>query len=213
MKRTVLLLTIGISIGILISTAMDTRTAKAQATESWSRDQVAAFLLVKPSFGGFVPAQGSSAGLSWSKDQVSPICLVKPSIGGFVPLEGSAIGNTWSKSEVKPVVFVEPQLGIFTASTSTKVSPQANVPSPSASASPRSCSPAVETHIDGDFNGWEGETLYKMDDGSIWKQSTYHYHYHYTYHPSVTIYPNSYGTCHIRVEDDDDDGVDVVRIK
>jgi hypothetical protein len=52
-----------------------------------------------------------------------------------------------------------------------------------------------------------------MDDGSIWQQSTYQYHYHYTYHPSVTIYPNRSGTCHIKVEGDDDDGADVVRIK
>src|SRR5258706_12122863 len=82
-----------------------------------------------------------------------------------------------------------------------------------ASPSLRSCNPAIETHIDGDFNGWEGETLYKMDDGSIWQQSTYHYHYHYTYHPSVTIYPTRAGTCHIKVEGDDDDGADVERIK
>jgi hypothetical protein len=213
MKRAILLLTIGISIGVITSTIIETRVANAQATQAWSRDQVAAFLFVKPSFGGFVPAQGNSIGLSWSKDQVVPICLVKPSIGGFVPLEGSAIGNTWSRNEVKPVVFVEPQLGMFTASTSMPAPTQASVPNPPPSASSRSCTPAVETHIDGDFNGWEGETLYKMDDGSIWQQSTYHYHYHYTFHPSVTIYANRYGACHIKVEGDDDDGADVIRIK
>jgi hypothetical protein len=213
MKRAALLLAIGFTIGITATTVIDTHSVNAQTIQSWSRDQVVAFLFVKPSVGGFVPSQGNSIGLSWSKDQVVPICLVKPSIGGFVPVEGSTIGNTWSQNEVKPVVFVESQLGIFTASTSTPVSPQASLPNPPTSAAPRSCSPAVETRIDGDFNGWEGETIYKMDDGSIWQQSTYHYHYHFTFHPSVTIYPTRYGTCHIKVEGDDDDGVDVLRIR
>ncbi|SRR5258706_15370381 len=131
MKKAALLLAIGIAIGIITSTIVETRSVNAQAVQSWSRDQVTAFVLVKPVFGGFVPAQGNSIELTWSKDLVLPICLVKPSVGGFVPLEGSPIATTWSKNEVKPVVFVEPSVGGFTSSalTSTQVSPQPSVPS------------------------------------------------------------------------------------
>jgi len=75
------------------------------------------------------------------------------------------------------------------------------------------CDSAVESHIDGDFNGWEGETIYKLDNGEIWQQSTYHYHYGYAYRPEVVIFKSTSGTCHIRVMDDDDEGVDVTRIK
>jgi tetratricopeptide (TPR) repeat protein len=75
------------------------------------------------------------------------------------------------------------------------------------------CGQAIETHIAGEFNGWEGETIYKMDDGSIWGQSVYHYHYHYAYHPQVLIYKSQSGACHIKVEGDDDEGVDVHRLK
>jgi hypothetical protein len=75
------------------------------------------------------------------------------------------------------------------------------------------CDPTIETNIRGDFNGWDDETVYKMDDGSIWQQANYHYHYHYAYHPSVIIYPTRSGACHIKVEDDDDEGVDVIRLK
>ena len=75
------------------------------------------------------------------------------------------------------------------------------------------CRSAIETHVDGDFNGWDNEVIYKMDDGSIWEQSNYHYHYHYAYHPSVTIYPTRSGVCHIKVDGDDDEGVDVNRLK
>ena len=63
------------------------------------------------------------------------------------------------------------------------------------------------------INGWEGETIYKMDDGSIWGQSVYNYHYHYAYHPQVLIYKSQSGACHIKVEGDDDEGVDVHRLK
>jgi uncharacterized protein YjlB len=52
-----------------------------------------------------------------------------------------------------------------------------------------------------------------MDDGSIWQQSSYHYHYHYAYHPEVLIYSSSAGSCHIKVEGDDDEGVDVHRLR
>lgn len=79
--------------------------------------------------------------------------------------------------------------------------------------SPPECTPAIETNIHGDFNGWDDEVIYKMDDGSIWQQANYHYHYHYAYHPAVIIYPTRYGTCHIKVEGDDDEGVDVIKLK
>src|SRR5258707_821895 len=75
------------------------------------------------------------------------------------------------------------------------------------------CTPAIETNIRGEYTGWDDEVIYKMDDGSIWEQANYHYHYHYAYHPSIIIYPTRSGTCHIKVEDDNDEGVDVVRIK
>ena len=74
------------------------------------------------------------------------------------------------------------------------------------------CSPAVETQIEGEFNGWDNEVIYKMTNGDIWQQENYHYHYHYAYRPNVVIYSTSTG-CHIKVEDDDDEGVDVIRIK
>jgi hypothetical protein len=74
------------------------------------------------------------------------------------------------------------------------------------------CDPAIETQIDGDFNGWEGETIYKLQNGQIWQQSSYHYHYHYAYAPEVTIYSTSSG-CAMNVTDDDDEPIPVRRLK
>jgi hypothetical protein len=33
------------------------------------------------------------------------------------------------------------------------------------------CESAIDSHIDGEFKGWEGETIYKLDNGEIWQQS------------------------------------------
>jgi hypothetical protein len=75
-----------------------------------------------------------------------------------------------------------------------------------------SCDPAIETQIDGDFEGWEGETIYKLRNGQIWQQASYHYHYHYAYAPEVTIYSTSSG-CAMRVSDDYDEPISVRRLK
>jgi hypothetical protein len=74
------------------------------------------------------------------------------------------------------------------------------------------CDPAFETHIEGEFKGWSGETIYKLGNGQIWQQATYHYHYHYAYAPDVTVFAVA-GGCAIRVSDDDDENIPVRRLK
>ena len=46
----------------------------------------------------------------------------------------------------------------------------------------------VESRIDGEFSGWEGETLFKLQNGQIWQQSGYAYKYRYRYSPKILIY-------------------------
>lgn len=69
----------------------------------------------------------------------------------------------------------------------------------------------IETQIDGDFNGWEGETIFKMMDGSIWQQSSYDYTYEYAYSPEVIIYMKN-GSYYMKVEDVDD-VIEVTRLR
>lgn len=57
----------------------------------------------------------------------------------------------------------------------------------------------IETQLDGEFNGWEGETLIKLINGQIWQQTEYHYEYHYAYMPKVLIYPSG-GIYKIKIE-------------
>lgn len=65
--------------------------------------------------------------------------------------------------------------------------------------------------IDGDFNGWEGETLVMLDDGTFWIQSEYFYKYCYKYNPKVELY-KEFGKIKMVVEGCGDKGVVVEQI-
>jgi hypothetical protein len=69
----------------------------------------------------------------------------------------------------------------------------------------------IETQIDGDFEGWEGETIFKMMNGQIWQQSSYDYTYHYAYSPEVLIYEFQ-GSWIMRVVDVDET-INVIKLK
>jgi hypothetical protein len=69
----------------------------------------------------------------------------------------------------------------------------------------------IESQVDGDFNGWEGETIVKLVNGQIWEQSEYHYEYHYAFMPDVLIYRSS-GGFKMKIEGLDD-AVGVKRLK
>jgi hypothetical protein len=46
----------------------------------------------------------------------------------------------------------------------------------------------TESIIDGAFQGWKGDTVFKLVNGQVWQQAAYHYLYHYAYRPKVWIY-------------------------
>lgn len=51
----------------------------------------------------------------------------------------------------------------------------------------------VRTCIDGDFEGWEGDTVFSLCNGQVWQQVSYAYTYHYAYRPAVLIYRTDFG--------------------
>lgn len=69
----------------------------------------------------------------------------------------------------------------------------------------------IESQIDGDFEGWEGETIVKLTNGQIWQQNEYHYEYHYAFMPEVLIY-RSGGGYKMKVAGTDQ-AIGVVRLK
>ena len=65
-------------------------------------------------------------------------------------------------------------------------------------------SDVMETLIDGAFDGWNGETIFKMMNGTIWQQAEYSYMYHYAYMPEVQIYEKGDGY-YMKVENVDEE--------
>lgn len=69
-----------------------------------------------------------------------------------------------------------------------------------ATTGPVSTEAVIESQIDGDFEGWDGETIFKLTNGQIWQQASHAYHYHYAFMPEVVIYKTS-GGYKMKVED------------
>jgi hypothetical protein len=86
-----------------------------------------------------------------------------------------------------PAGTTEAQAANYFASKGIVASPAAGSPS------------AIETEIEGDFNGWDGETIFKLANGQIWQQAEYDYEYEYAYRPEVLIY-NTAGGYKMKVE-------------
>ena len=60
-------------------------------------------------------------------------------------------------------------------------------------------SATVESRVDGEFNGWTGETIVKLRNGQIWQQRRHYYFYRYAYAPNVIVYPSD-GVMKMKVE-------------
>lgn len=46
----------------------------------------------------------------------------------------------------------------------------------------------VESRIDGDFEGWEDEAVFKLENGQMWQQTDFRFRYTYKFRPKVIIY-------------------------
>ena len=46
----------------------------------------------------------------------------------------------------------------------------------------------IESRIDGEFEGWEGDTIFKLMNGQVWQQVDGRYKYKYKYSPKVMIF-------------------------
>jgi hypothetical protein len=46
------------------------------------------------------------------------------------------------------------------------------------------------SQIEDEFDGFDGESIFELTDGSVYVQSSYKYHYFYAYRPMIKIYSN-----------------------
>ncbi|MEX2468892.1 MAG: hypothetical protein WD396_03975, partial [Pseudohongiellaceae bacterium] len=58
----------------------------------------------------------------------------------------------------------------------------------------------IHTCIDGDFEGWDGDSVFELCNGQVWIQTSYAYTYHYAYRPDVTLVRTASGSWVMSVE-------------
>ena len=46
----------------------------------------------------------------------------------------------------------------------------------------------VRTCIAGEFEGWDGDTVFNLCNGQVWQQASFSFMYRYRYRPDVLIY-------------------------
>jgi hypothetical protein len=88
----------------------------------------------------------------------------------------------WYHSAFDPVTVITEEDGIFTLTAIDR------------SAQVRKITDVIESQIEGDFTGWDGETSYRLVNGQTWKQRTPGHDYKNAYMPEVVIYqaPDGY---------------------
>ena len=70
----------------------------------------------------------------------------------------------------------------------------------------------IESQIDGTFNGWSGNTTFKLRNGQVWQQTSYAYWYYYAYCPEIIIYEAGNGYT-LRLADDDSNEISVRQVR
>jgi hypothetical protein len=78
---------------------------------------------------------------------------------------------------------------LATAMEVLQIKPAIQAAAPAAPAvAPAGIGRVIESSIDGDFEGFEGEKVFKLLNGQVWQQMDFTYQYHYAYGPRVMIY-------------------------
>jgi hypothetical protein len=126
----------------------------------------------------------------------SSIMSPTPFMGNHGEIFKLADGSLWEVQyeyeymyEYYPTVIVCPSRGKLVVGGKTLSVQQVAAGRPPSQ--PRSAPAAaefIETRIDGEFSGWEGETVFKLENGQIWQQASYAYMYSYKYRPKVLIF-------------------------
>jgi len=45
----------------------------------------------------------------------------------------------------------------------------------------------MRVQIENEWEGWDGDTIVVLTDGSAWRQEEYHYEYRYSYRPNAIL--------------------------
>ena len=51
----------------------------------------------------------------------------------------------------------------------------------------------IESFVAGEFQGFDGDTVIRLMDGSIWEQTEFYWEWHWAYMPRVVVYRSGTG--------------------
>jgi hypothetical protein len=118
-----------------------------------------------------------------------------PFLGNHGEIFRLADGSLWEVQyeyeylyEYLPSVIICPARGKLAIRGKTLNVQQLAAATPPARGQPAAAPDIIESRIDGEFSGWEGETIFKLQNGQIWQQASYAYHYSYKFSPKVLIF-------------------------
>ena len=57
----------------------------------------------------------------------------------------------------------------------------------------------IDSYIENEFEGWDNDKIFKLDNGTKWELASYKYAYNYAYRPRAKIWRNG-GTYYLEVE-------------
>ena len=130
---------------------------------------------------------------------VSSVVSPTPFMGNNGEIFRLADGSIWEVKyeyeylyEYYPTVVVCPSAGTLVIN-GKKLNIAVVASGRSAAPAPQTGADVIETRIDGEFEGWEGDTIFKMMNGQIWQQTSYAYKYSYKYSPQVIIFRTGRG--------------------
>jgi len=57
----------------------------------------------------------------------------------------------------------------------------------------------IDSYIESEFEGWDDDKIFKLDNGTKWKLASYRYSYKYAYRPKAKIWSNG-GSYYLEVD-------------
>lgn len=58
----------------------------------------------------------------------------------------------------------------------------------------------IESSVDGEFNGFDGDTVIRLLDGSLWEQTEFYWEWHWAYLPKATVFRSQGGGWKMQIE-------------
>ncbi len=81
----------------------------------------------------------------------------------------------WHYYEYQPKAVITEERGAYTLTVAGETAPV------------KPLKDAIESTIEGTFNGWQGSSKYKLTNGQVWQQCRYKYDYKYSYRPEAVV--------------------------